>query len=204
MKIKFSRKIPPINSQRHDSLKENNWVQLKEPGNILSAIVASLPLMILNIMLTIAIFAVVQQPVTLADFGIVQDGFQINIDLRIIVGFILLLVFHELLHLILVPDFVSSKKTYAGITPLGGFVYSEEEIQRSRYLMITIAPFLIISVIIPLVFGVLGILSQPLKILILLNSMASSVDLLTFILILTQVPTGSYLTSNGTRTYWKK
>ena len=193
-----------MSSQRHDSLKENNWVQLKEPGNILSAIVASLPLMGLNLVLTIAVFAVVQQPVTLADFGIVQDGFQISIDLQIIAGFLILLIFHELLHLILVPDFILSEKTYAGITPLGGFVYSEEEIPRSRYLLITIVPFLVISVILPLVLGTLDILSQPVKVLILLNSMASSVDVLTFILVLTQVPGGSYITSNSTKTYWKK
>lgn len=159
--------------------------------------------MLLNLLLTISVFALFQ-PLTLTDLRISPEGFQISVDLLAIAAFVILLIVHELLHLIIIPGFASSKKTYAGITYMGGFVYSEEEIPKRRYLLITIVPFLAISLILPALLGIQGLLSPFLKILIMLNSMASSVDVLTFILVATQVPDGSYLASNGARTYWKK
>lgn len=159
--------------------------------------------MLLNLLLTIAVFFLFQ-PLTWTELGIGQEGFQISIDLQAVAAFILLLVVHELLHLIMIPGFASSERTYAGITYMGGFVYSEEEIPKMRYLLVTILPFIVISLILPALLGIQGLLSPSLKILIMLNSMASSVDVLTFILVATQVPDGSCLTSNGARTYWKK
>ena len=178
-------------------------MQLKEPQNLVTSIVVSLPLMALNTLLAIAVFGLFR-PMVLSDLGISQEGFQITIDLQIIAGLIVLLLAHELLHLILVPHFASSEKTCVGLTLMGGYVYSEEEIPKWRYLLITIMPFVVISLIMPLILGILSLLSPLVLILIIINSMASSVDVLTFITIVTQVPNGSYLTSNGLRTYWKK
>lgn len=90
-----------------------------------------------------------------------------------------------------------------GITFLGGYVVTEEEIPKVRFLWITIAPFLIISVLSPLLLGALDILTTKLKVLILLNSIASSVDTLIFFLILKQVPRNSILRGNGLKVYWK-
>ena len=110
---------------------------------------------------------------------------------------------HELIHLILIPNVVKSEKTYIGFTLFGGFVITEEEISKSRYILITIAPFVIISIILPLVLGSLGLLTVTLKFLIILNAMASSVDLLNFLLIIKQVPENAILKNNGPNTYWK-
>ena len=110
---------------------------------------------------------------------------------------------HELIHLILIPNFVKSEKTYIGFTLFGGFVITEEEISKSRYILITIAPFVIISIILPLVLGSLGLLTVTLKFLIILNAMASSVDLLNLLLIIKQVPKNAILKNNGPNTYWK-
>ncbi|TGC10752.1 hypothetical protein CUN85_03940 [Methanolobus halotolerans] len=201
--MKLSSKIPVVDPQRHNSLIEDNWVHLKEPQNLVTAIAASLPLMALNLLLTIGVISLFP-PLTPDDLGISQGGFQITINLWLIAGFIGFLVMHELLHLVLIPDFTSSARTYIGITHMGGFVYSEEMIRKSAYLLITIAPFVALSILLPAMLGSMGLLSPALKILILLNSMASSMDVLTFILVLTQVPDSSYITSNGMRTYWKK
>lgn len=116
---------------------------------------------------------------------------------------VLLLVFHELLHLIFIPNFIKSEKTYIGLTLYGGFVITEEEISKSRYIFITLAPFIIISIILPLIIGVFGLLTPTLKFLIILNSMASSVDILNLLLIIKQVPKSATLKSNGPDTYWK-
>jgi hypothetical protein len=82
-------------------------------------------------------------------------------------------------------------------------VLTEEEILKSRYIWITIAPFMIISIILPLILGGLGLLTPTLKFLIILNSMASSVDMLNLLLIIKQVSKNAILKSNGPYTYWK-
>ena len=69
--------------------------------------------------------------------------------------------------------------------------------------MILIAPFVFLSVILNMILGVLGLYNILLMVVIILNSIGSSVDILGLTLILLHVPKGAYLTMNGLRTYWK-
>jgi hypothetical protein len=200
--MKIISKIPATNPQRHEKLIGDGWVALKEPQSLMAAMAASIPLAVLNLMLTIGIFWLFQ-PFRMADFGFSPDGFSINISLPAVAVLLLLLIGHEMLHLMMVPNFLSSDRTYAGITYWGGFVYTEEEITKARFLLITIMPFIVISVLLPLVLGSAGLLTATAMVFIMLNSMASSVDTLTLILVATQAPRESSLTNNGTRTYWK-
>lgn len=201
--MKIVSRIPATSKQRHEELTGNGWVALKEPQSMMTAVVASIPLMVLNVLLTVGVFSLFR-PVSPADFGFGQDGFSITVSLVAVVGLFLLLIVHEMLHLVMVPGFASSDRTYTGITYVGGFVYTEEEIPKARYLLITVLPFVILSVLLPLVLGGAGLLTAGAMALILFNSMASSVDVLSMFLILTQAPAGSRLTGNGTRTYWKQ
>ncbi|WP_338036440.1 DUF3267 domain-containing protein [Neobacillus notoginsengisoli] len=102
-----------------------------------------------------------------------------------------------------IPNFLKSETTWIGLTVFGGFVATEEKIPKSRFLAITLAPFIILSVILPLLLGVFELLAPPLKMLILLNSLASSVDLLNYILVSLQVPKKAILVSNGPNSYWR-
>lgn len=200
--MKISSKIPKMSSERHIELINDQWVQLKEPRNLITSMLWSIPIMFLNALVTIGIIHIIM-PISLANFNINLGAFSVIIDLYDIIGLIILLMIHEFLHLILIPNFIRSDKTYVGITPLAGFVYTEEELSKSRYIIITIAPFVLISIIATVIFGSMGILTPLITILILLNSMASSVDILMLILILFQAPANSYITSNGMNTYWK-
>ena len=200
--MKIRNRIPETNPERHIELINNQWVQLKEPQNLRKAILLSLPIMFLNVLITYGIIQI-SSPGSLIGIGISLNGFSVIIDLYDIIGLISLLLIHELLHLMFIPDFIRSNNTYLGITPFGGFVYTEEKISRPRYILITIAPFVLISIVAPLILGNTGLLTPLVTILILLNSMASSVDVLILILILSQVPANSNLRSDGTNTYWK-
>lgn len=194
--------MPDIDQQRHNKLIKNNWTELKEPGNIYSAIILSFPLMALNVIITLRILSIfAPQSLMFLDSSI--ERFSISFGLRHIGGLIALLILHEALHFIFIPKFRTSKKTYFGITPVGGFVYSEENIPKLRYSCISLAPFLIISVIMPSLLGLLNLLTPYLVVLTLLNSMAASVDILNLIIIGIQVPKNSQITSNGMKTYWK-
>lgn len=202
MSIRITSKIPESNSERHAQLIMEHWTVLHEPKSLFSTIMLSIPLMVINLFITLVIIDLFV-PVSPLMFGIHPSSISLNINLVAILILIVLVIIHELLHLIFIPIFRKSDKTYLGITYYGGFVYSEENISKMRYVFITIAPFVSISVLLPILLGSLSLLTPYLMFLILLNSMASSVDILTLILILYQVPSGSYITVNGKRTYWK-
>lgn len=209
MPMKLLNKLPQSNPNLHIELTKNNWILLKEPRNIVSTILFSLPFMILATLLSGAIMNIFSS-FSFYDFGLTPDGINITINismnivnLGLIVCLVLLVVIHEFIHLLFIPNFIKSKNTYAGFTWVGAFVITEDEIPKARYIIITPAPFVIISIVLPLLLGALGILTTPIKFLILLNAMASSVDLLLFLFIITQVPRNASLRSNGTNTYWK-
>ena len=200
--MKILRKIPNHDPSMHLELVNNKWIPMKEPKNLISAILVSIPLMIIAASISIGIINVFSS-IPLSYFGLKPDGITFTINLSIFLWLFLLIVMHELIHLILIPNFVKSEKTYIGFTLFGGFVITEEEISKSRYILITIAPFVIISIILPLVLGSLGLLTVTLKFLIIVNAMASSVDLLNLLLIIKQVPKNAILKNNGPNTYWK-
>ncbi|MGE6259077.1 DUF3267 domain-containing protein [Heyndrickxia sporothermodurans] len=200
--MKILNKLPKSNPRLHLDLIKDRWIRMKEPKNLTSAILLSIPFMIVAAIISLGIINIVSN-ISLKDFGLSPDAISITINLRVIFWLVLLLIFHELFHLIFIPKFITSEKTYVGFTMFGGFVITEEEISKSRYIFITIAPFLIISIIMPLILSVFGLLTTTFKSLIILNSMASSVDLLNLLLIIKQVPKNATLKSNGPNTYWK-
>ena len=201
--MKIQNKLPDYNQSRHTELLKDKWIPLKEPRSLTSAILFSVPFMIVNTLISVGIIKVIND-ISFSEFGWSTGSFSVTINLSVILGLLFLVIFHELLHLIFIPNFLRSDKTYIGLTIFGGFVVSEEEISRARYIVITIAPFIIISVLLPLVLGALGLLTPLLKFLIVLNAMSSSVDLLNLLLIVRQVPRNASLISNGHKTYWKQ
>ncbi|QPQ30596.1 DUF3267 domain-containing protein [Lysinibacillus sp. JNUCC 51] len=200
--MKLLYKLPKSNPNLHLDLIKNGWIPMKEPKNLISAILLSIPLMIVASMISIGVINIFSS-ISWRDFGFTSGGISININLSVILGIVLLLIIHELLHLMFIPNFMKSEKTSVGLTLFGAFVMTEEKISKARYMFITIAPFIIISVIFPLILSIYGLLTSTIKFLIILNSMGSSVDLLNVLLIMKQVPKNATLTSNGANTYWK-
>ena len=192
-----------VDKQKQLDLTANQWVKLEEPRNILTALLASIPFMALNVTITLLI-AGMFMPVSFEYFGIAGTSFSFRIDLLPLLFSVLgILVVHELIHLLCIPDFIRSDRTYMGITYVGGFVYTEEQLTRTRYIIISFAPFITISIILPFILGMLNLLSPVIIGVLLLNSMGSSVDILIALHVLIQVPSKAYLVANGMDTYWK-
>ncbi|MGE8207003.1 DUF3267 domain-containing protein [Heyndrickxia sp. NPDC080065] len=200
--MKILNKLPKSNPNLHLDLIKNGWIQMKEPKNLISAILFSIPLMIVTTIISIEIINIFSG-ISLSEFGVTPDAISITINLGSIFWLVSLLILHELLHLIFIPNFIKSEKTYVGLTLFGGYVITEEEISKSRYILITIVPFMFISILSPLILSVFGLLTTTLKFLIILNAMGSSVDILNLLLIIKQVPKNATLKSNGPNTYWK-
>lgn len=203
--MKIQNKLPKYDESLHLELIKSEWIPLKEPKNLISAILLSIPLMISNALISLGVINIFST-ISLKEFGLTSDSISltININLGIIFLLVLLVLLHEILHLIFIPNIIKSEKTLIGFTLFGGFVTTEEEISKSRYILITATPFIIISIILPLMLSFFGLLTSSLKFLILLNSIASSVDILNLLIILKQVPKKGIIKSNGPKTYWKK
>lgn len=200
--MKFTTKLPPLDLKLQDYLSQNGWIQLKEPKNLSIAFIQSIPFMLIGAACS---FIIIQffAPFSWSDLGFDVENGALEFNLLAVVWLILLLFVHEALHLILVPKFLTSKNTFFGITLFGGFIHTTELIPKSRFLWITIFPFLLLSIIAPIVLGIFGLLTSTMKVLIIFNALGSSIDLLSFMLICRQVPNNTYLRNNGMKTYWK-
>ncbi|MDO3680348.1 DUF3267 domain-containing protein [Paenibacillus ehimensis] len=198
--MKMRKRFPETDKQKHAELIRNGWALLKEPKSPLRALVLSVPFMIINLIVTVGIVSMFSaEPLR----NYMPESILITIDLKSILGVVSLLLVHELLHLILIPNFIASKSTYVGITLFGGYVYTEEQVSKTRYIVITLLPFVVISIILPALLGLLGALSPFMLFLIVLNSLSSSLDILNWMLIWIQVPSQAVIVCNGSKTYWK-
>jgi hypothetical protein len=201
--MRITTRIPAGDKQKQLALTASQWVKLEEPENSLTAILASIPFMALNAAITLLI-AGMFVPVSFGYFGIAGSSFSYQINfLTLLSGVLGILVAHELIHVLCIPDFIHSDTTCLGITYGGGFVYTEEKLTRTRYLITSFAPFVTLSLILPLVLGLLNLLSPSIIGVLLLNSLGSSVDILIALYVLIQVPSRAYLVANGRETYWK-
>jgi hypothetical protein len=140
--VKVASEIPKVNEITHLKLTKNGWIPLKEPKSLISAMLLSVPLMILAGGLS-SFIIMLTAGLSLKEFGLSGDSFTFKINLGVMFSIFLLVIFHELLHLLFIPNFVKSAKTAIGLTFWGGFVVSEEEISRTRYIFITLAPYVI-------------------------------------------------------------
>lgn len=84
------------------------------------------------------------------------------------------------------------------------FVYSTQKLKKSRFILVSIAPFFVLSILFPIVLSFMGWLNLYTIILCLINALGSSVDFMNVFNIITQVPNKSLLVLNGMETYHHK
>jgi len=65
-------------------------------------------------------------------------------------------------------------------------------------------PFILLSIVLPFILKLLGLLNGFTIALCVINAIGSSVDCFNILLILNQAPKDSYIVNNGTETYFKK
>lgn len=209
--MKFVKEIPTADKKLSDKLISEGWKKIREPKNLFTTILISIPLMFINAIISILIINqfsdwwenVINKWTSIAD----NSSFHITISTSSIALFVaaifILTIIHELLHMILIPNFMKSDKTCWGITLNGGFVATTEKIVKSRFIIISAAPFVLLSVILPIILGIFGFLNKFIVFFIIFNAAASSVDVINLILILIQVPGNSCIINNGFETYFK-
>ncbi len=204
--MKYTKTIPDADENLRKMLIADGWTKIKEPSNLVSATFLSIPFMIINGIISIVIAFYLYAPIreVLNNSRELNIPFTINLTfLLYIVAMVLFMALHEFIHAAFIPNLLKSDKTYWGLNGLFGFVYTTEKIKKNRFFIISVMPFMLLSVILPFLLNVLGYLNLFTLFLCLLNSMGSCVDFLNMYLIATQVPKGSYIINNGLETYFK-
>jgi hypothetical protein len=201
--LKFVKNIPLTDKALTDKLVSDGWQKIKEPKNLLTSILVSIPFMLAAGIISGLVICQFYNPFKELSSGLFSIS--ISLDLKtlgyagVLLAFILA---HELIHAAFIPNFIKSKNTSLGIRGFGGFVSTTEIIPRGRFILISIAPYLLLSVVLPIVLGVLSLFNGFWMFLIILNAMGSSVDFLNAALILFQTPRNSYIVNNGFETYY--
>lgn len=202
--MRFVRRIPPTDQELSTKLVTDAWSKIKEPNNLLTATLTSVPFIIINGLFSMLIIIQFYNPLINISGNY---SFSVTMNILDIIFFIMstfiLIIVHELIHMIFIPDFMKSDKIYWGITLNGGFVATTEKISKRRFIMISIMPYFLLSIVLPIILGVCNILNSFIVFLIIVNAMASSVDILNLFLILCQTPKNSYIINNGFETYYK-
>ncbi len=204
--MKTLREIPTTNKELSEKLVLEGWTKLKEPKDTGKAILLSFPFLLINTGLCFAIILYLHAP--LRTFLNSSEGFNISFPLNLIAliyiaGVLLFTGVHEVIHAAFIPKAWESDKTFWGINVFYGFIYTTEIIKKSRFILISIMPFILLSLILPFLLNALGWLNSYTILLCLINAGGSCIDSLGIYLVTTQVPKDAHIISNGMETYFK-
>ena len=201
--MKYVKSIPKSDEAVHSQYMENGWHKLKEPSNLVLACVASLPFMFICGAINLALLAWMNP--SMFDFlnaDTLKVTFRLDQLLLCIVALYAYMFLHEMLHAVLIPGFSHSDNTVWGLRAGFGFVYTAEEITKWRFIVISLAPYCVLSVIATLVLSALNLMNGYIAFVLLANAAGSCVDFLNVILVLVQVPHDGKIVSNGSKTYY--
>lgn len=204
--MKYTKYLPKTDKNLSNQLLTDGWKKIKEPSNLTLATLISIPFMILCSIIFLGLIFYINPDYK--NFFKFSDSisFTIKINLKtflFLVGIYSFTLLHELIHAVFIPNALKSDKVYFGVRLLYGFVYTNEKISKFSFIIVSIMPFIILSIIFPILLNTFGLLNNYILFLCLLNALGSSVDFLNIFLILTQVPNKSYLITNGFETYFK-
>ena len=204
--MNYAKNIPLTDSTTSKKLSNEGWTKLKEPSSLSALFLFSLPFMLVNALITGGLIYLLYPPMREFFRGDADISFTLTINvfsLFYIIGFIVFITLHELIHAAFIPNAFHSSKTLWGIIGLGVFIYTTEAISKRRFIMISIMPYIVLSLLFPLALSILGGLNSYTILLCLINAMGSSVDFLNGYLILVQVPDDALILSNGRETYYR-
>lgn len=179
----------------------DGWNSLREPSPLLFQLWA-MPVAVLNMVVLQALWKLLVPP------------FQATGGPWVGIGLLLVLLFfipvHEVIHALAVPSGIS-EKTIIGAWPQKLLFYAHYDgaMPRNRFLLVFVAPFMVLSVLPVFVAAFIarllsdGTLPFILHVLVFLNGLAACGDVLAMGMIWKQVPKKALMRNQGWKTYWK-
>ncbi|MEG1009759.1 MAG: DUF3267 domain-containing protein [Clostridia bacterium] len=204
--MKYTKKLPTTDKNLSNQLLSEGWKKIKEPSNLTLATLVSIPFMFFSAFIFLRLIFYINP--SLKEIFNIGDSISFTIQfnlktLMFLIGIYLFMLLHEMIHAIFLPNALNSKKVYFGVRALYGFVYTTEKISKCRFLIVSIMPFFLLSIILPILLNILGMMNGYTILLCLINALGSCVDLLNICLISIQVPRKSYIKINRFETYFK-
>lgn len=199
--MRFIKNLPKVDQTKEELYLHDGWKRVLEKQHPIKNVVVSLVFIVILGTLT-TLWLKVLGGFTLSEIGITKNGIDIKISILWILYYFILVCVHEFLHLLFVPNTFRSKCTYFGISWYGGFAYSAEQMTRERYIIISIMPCILLSFIMPAILSVFGILTTALKVMCVVNAMASAMDFLSLTILMGQAGKGNLIVSNGPNMYY--
>jgi hypothetical protein len=209
--IEIKNEFNNFNEKNQNKLIEEGWSELKEPKSLLYQIVFLLPLIIILPLIALFITSMlISSPddiqasgtITVSNAGELLRYCLIFLSIVLTIG-VALVVAHELIHLLFIPNSFKSDSGYMKLTSFIEGVHITDEMPKYRLCFMYIAPFLFLSVVLNTIIGILGLYNLPILVFIILNSIGCSDDILELILILSQVPKSAKIMSNGAHKYFR-
>lgn len=203
--MKYIRQIPKTDEELSKKLLQAGWKRLKEPQSLARLIFYSFPLMLGLGGITL-LWCYVLNPLlfTFLHSDSVKFSITLNLDtVSFILLFFVVLSLHECLHALFIPNILKSKQVFWGFNAVVAFVYTTQPIKKERFLLIASTPFLLISLVLPVILQCFQLLNWYTVFLCLFNAMGSSVDYLNIGIVLFQVKKGQWILNNGFETYYK-
>lgn len=204
--MKFTNKMPTTDTVLRNKLLSQRWTKIKEPSSSFSACVISIPFALLAGFIFCSLVFYINP--SLKELFKFKDELSIVISINantllFLFGIYAFALLHELIHAVFIPNAFKSNKVFIVIKSIFGFVYTTEKISKFNFLVISIMPFILLSIVLPVILNFLGLLNIYTFLLCFVNALGSCVDLLTMFLISIQVPNKSYIITNGFETYFK-
>ncbi|MDO4720377.1 MAG: DUF3267 domain-containing protein [Peptostreptococcaceae bacterium] len=201
--MKKIKKIPSESPLRTQMLLEDGWQPLKEPPSMPVLIALALPISFL-LLYAAGSWLAFLFPEFRSSLNFSKITFRIDWKfLFYIMGIFFCTFVHEFLHLLMIPNVFQSEKTFWGLNGFFGFVYSEEILTKSRFMLVSIMPLILLSFILPLLLRLSGIYRGYFMLLFMINAAGSCVDVFNMLLVAFQVPQGGHVVGNGPTTYYR-
>ncbi|NTW29131.1 MAG: DUF3267 domain-containing protein [Coriobacteriia bacterium] len=178
------------------------WTRLKEPS-LGWLMVLSIPLAVgiaASLLFTWSLIGQMHGATGEVSFAITTGG-----ALAALLALLAMVVAHEFLHVLSLPQFGLGPATTLGFWPQAftPYVSYEGELSRGRQIVVGVAPFLILSVV-PLLAGLIFGVAPPLVVVLgALNGFGSSADLIGAAMVAFRVPACGRIRSRGDETWWR-
>lgn len=206
--LKYLRKVSKTDLELSNELSFKRWVKLKEPKNFKMSLLLIIPFAFTNTMLSFIVLMSFNNPIrkVMNNFSSSYISKYLNLYtfVIIIISAILVMIVHKLLHIIFIPRFRNTDNIFWKYSVFGISFVTKEKLLKKRYIVVSLMPFFIISIMLPILFGVFNLINWTIIFLAIFNALISSIDVLKLYLIIIQVPKNSYIIRLKKSIYYKE
>ncbi|CAM3713288.1 DUF3267 domain-containing protein [Marinicrinis lubricantis] len=183
--------IGKVYENEHFTPELEGWTRMDD-GNILKDQLKALPIALMTVVVMTLIYRAYE----------IEMGDSLLVLLAL---FIIIVPLHEFIHAFFLPDSLRSDKVFFGLYPKGMafYVHYEGGLSKTRFLVVMIAPFVILSIVPMIILIVFDLHISYIARMSVLNGLLACVDLLGFSTIVRKIPRNATIRNKGSKTYWK-